>query len=377
LSGVNAPDEGQIILEGKSHSHLSPAASQRFGVQIIYQDLSLFPNLSVAENIAFGHHVQAPVRPADPKAMRKQAEAVMERLKISLPLEALVGTLPIATRQLVAIFRALVGEQARLIVMDEPTASLTHQEVEALLAIIHELKRQGIATVFVSHRLDEVMTIAERVTIVAFLGVHPILVTLGTMTAVKGIAVYATGGGVIGGFPPAILFLGNGIFLGVPVPMILFILCAIVVAVIMSHAPFGVAVRLIGSNEKATRYSGVATDWMLMGVYVLSSLLCWVAAVVMMARFNSASADYAESYLLITILAAVLGGVDPNGGFGKVLGLFLSLVLLQIISTGFNLLGLSPHLTDAIWGATMILAIALALVRDRWMALLWLRRTSK
>ena len=165
LSGVYAPDEGQIILEGKPHSHVSPAASQRFGVQIIYQDLSLFPNLSVAENITFGHQVQAPVRLADRQAMRKQAQAVMDRLKISLPPDALVGTLPIATRQLVAICRALAGEQARLIVMDEPTASLTHQEVDALLATIHELKRQGIATVFVSHRLDEVMTIAERVTV--------------------------------------------------------------------------------------------------------------------------------------------------------------------------------------------------------------------
>ena len=209
--------------------------------------------------------------------------------------------------------------------------------------------------------------------IVAFLGVHPILVTLGTMTAVKGIAVYATSGGVIGGFPPALLYLGNGTLLGFPVPMILLILCAIVVAVIMSHAPFGVAVRMIGSNEKATRYSGVATEWMLVGVYVLSSVLCWVAAAVMMARFNSARAGYAESYLLITILAAVLGGVDPNGGFGKVLGLFLSLILLQVISTGFNLLGFSPHLTQAIWGATMIVAIALALLRDKWIARLWLK----
>jgi simple sugar transport system permease protein len=211
--------------------------------------------------------------------------------------------------------------------------------------------------------------------IVAFLGVHPILVTLGTMTAVKGITVYATSGGVIGGFPPAILFLGNGTLLGFPVPMIILILCAILVAVIMNHAPFGVSVRMIGSNEKATRYSGVATEWMLVGVYVVSSVLCWVAAAVMMARFNSARAGYAESYLLITILAAVLGGVDPNGGFGKVLGLFLSLILLQLISTGFNLLGFSPHLTQAIWGATMILAIAIALVRDQWMARLWLKRT--
>jgi simple sugar transport system permease protein len=157
--------------------------------------------------------------------------------------------------------------------------------------------------------------------IVAFLGVHPILVTLGTMTAVKGIAVYATNGGVIGGFPPAISFLGNGTLLGVPVPMILFILCAIAVAAAMSHAPFGVAVRMIGSNEKATRYSGVATDWMLVGVYVFSSLLCRVGAVVMMARFNSASAGYAD-YLLITILAAVLGGLIPMEAWATCSGFF-------------------------------------------------------
>jgi simple sugar transport system permease protein len=213
--------------------------------------------------------------------------------------------------------------------------------------------------------------------IVAFFGVHPILVTLGTMTLVKGISVLTTSGTVIGGFPPAILFLGNGTLLGIPVSMILFLLCASVVAVLLTHAPFGVSVRLIGSNERATRYSGVATEWMLVGVYVFSSLLCWVGALVMMARFNSASAGYAESYLLITILAAVLGGVDPFGGFGRVLGLFLSLILLQVISTGFNLLGFSQHLTSAIWGATMIFAILLSHLRDQWLARLWLSRKTR
>jgi simple sugar transport system permease protein len=210
--------------------------------------------------------------------------------------------------------------------------------------------------------------------VVAFFGVHPILVTLGTMTLVKGISVVTTSGTVIGGFPSAILYLGNGTIFGIPVSLILFIVCAGVVGVILAHAPFGVSLRLIGSNERATRYSGVPTEWVLVGVYVFSSLLCWVAALVMMARFNSASAGYAESYLLITILAAVLGGVDPFGGFGRVLGLLLSLILLQLISTGFNLLGFSPYLTAAIWGATMILAIAIALVRDNWLSWLKLRK---
>jgi len=97
---------------------------------------------------------------------------------------------------------------------------------------------------------------------------------------------------------------------------------------------------------------------------VVSSLLCAVAAVVMMARFNSANASYGESYLLVTILAAVLGGVDPFGGVGKVAGLALALVILQVISSAFNLLGLSQFLTLAIWGAILIGATAVA-VRGR------------
>src|SRR5258708_17360972 len=121
--------------------------------------------------------------------------------------------------------------------------------------------------------------------IVAFLGVHPILVTLGTMTAVKGIAVYATNGGVIGGFPPAILFLANGTLFGVPVSMIIFVLCAVIVAVIMSHTPFGGAVRMIGSNEKPTPYSRVATALMFVSGSVASPVLLFFDAVVLLSPF--------------------------------------------------------------------------------------------
>jgi len=111
---------------------------------------------------------------------------------------------------------------------------------------------------------------------------------------------------------------------------------------------------MTGSNLQATRFSGVDTRRVLIGVYTLSSLLCFVAACLMMAYLNSASAAYAQSYLLVTILAAVLGGVDPFGGFGRIAGLVVALVILQVISSGFNLLGLSQHLTLAIWGLTLI-----------------------
>ena len=99
---------------------------------------------------------------------------------------------------------------------------------------------------------------------------------------------------------------------------------------------------MIGSNEKATRFSGIDTRRVILKVYLVSSLLAAVAAVVMMARFNSANASYGESYLLVTILAAVLGGIDPMGGFGKVSGLSCRSIMLQVISSAFNLLELQP-----------------------------------
>ena len=197
--------------------------------------------------------------------------------------------------------------------------------------------------------------------VIAYLGVSPILATLGTMTMVKGISVGLTRGNVISGFPEPIQFVANGTVLGVPFAMFIFALCAIPVAVMLRRTPFGNAIYMMGSNPEATRFSGIRTRRVTMKIYVLSSLLAGVAALVMLSRFNSANASYAESYLLVTILAAVLGGTDPFGGFGKVGGLILALIILQVISSAFNLLGFSQFLTIAIWGGLLIATSAFAL----------------
>jgi ribose/xylose/arabinose/galactoside ABC-type transport system permease subunit len=201
--------------------------------------------------------------------------------------------------------------------------------------------------------------------VIAYLGVSPILATLGTMTLCKGLAIGLTHGNVISGFPAPIVFIGNGTVFGVPFALIVLALCALPVAVMLNATPFGAKVYMIGSNEKATRYSGVDTRAILLRLYVLSSLLAGVAAVVMLARFNSANAAYGESYLLVTILAAVLGGVDPFGGFGKVGGLMLALIILQVISSAFNLLNLSQFLTLAIWGGILIAVAAVPYLRGK------------
>ena len=164
MAGVEQPDTGgRIVIGGKVYPHLTPTASMRLGVQVIYQDLSLFPNLGVAENIAIGQHLGR-WHTVDRAAMLRTATAAMRSIGVALDPQALVSTLSIAQRQLVAICRAMASD-ARLLVMDEPTASLTRHEVDALLALTHQLKDRGVAIIFVSHRLDEVMEVAERVTV--------------------------------------------------------------------------------------------------------------------------------------------------------------------------------------------------------------------
>lgn len=201
--------------------------------------------------------------------------------------------------------------------------------------------------------------------VIAYLGVSPILATLGAMTLIKGLSIGLTRGGILSDFPDPIVFIGNGTVLGIPAAMLIFAAAAVVMAVIMGRTPFGQTLNMLGSNEAATRYSGIDTRRALVKVYVLSSLLAAVGGIVMMARFNSANASYGESYLLVTILAAVLGGVSPSGGFGKVGGLVLALVILQLISTAFNLLNLSQFLTLAIWGGILIAVAAVARLRGQ------------
>jgi simple sugar transport system permease protein len=193
---------------------------------------------------------------------------------------------------------------------------------------------------------------------VAVLGVHPILVTLGTMTLINGMSIYLGRGTTISGFPEPLLALSNGTVLGIPWSFLMFLVLALGVHLLLTRQPLGIRIHMIGSNLEATRYSGVDHRRVLISVYILSSVLCWFAAVVMMSRFNSAGADFAQSYLLITILAAILGGIDPYGGFGRIAGLVVALAILQTISSGFNLMGLSAQMTLAFWGGTLLLVMA-------------------
>ncbi len=176
VTGVYTPDPGaEIELFGESIATISPSRARALGIAVIWQDLALFPHMTVAENIAFDEMVGLVPRLNLGRRHRAQAQAVLDRLGVRLDLDARLLDLPIAERQVVAIARALMGE-ARLVFMDEPTASLTQSETDALLAVVRTLSAQGIAVVFVSHRLAEVIDVSERVTVVRdgkLVGVFP------------------------------------------------------------------------------------------------------------------------------------------------------------------------------------------------------------
>ncbi|BFH63716.1 sugar ABC transporter ATP-binding protein [Paenibacillus azoreducens] len=164
LSGVYAPDSGEIYIDGELRPHLTPIDAIHAGIQVIYQDFSIFPNLTVAENIALNGELAQRRRWISWNKMRQTAKLALEKVGVDLDLNEKAENLSVADKQLIAISRALMQE-AKLIVMDEPTTALTQKEVRSLFHVIEGLKQDGISILFVSHKLEEVSALSERITV--------------------------------------------------------------------------------------------------------------------------------------------------------------------------------------------------------------------
>ncbi len=164
ISGVYQPDAGVLEFDGKALQKITPIDAILLGIQVIYQDFSVFPNLTVMENLALNSELSEKHRLVSWKRMRNIAQDAVKKINFDIDLDSIVGTLSVAQKQMVAISRALMFN-ARLIIMDEPTTALTRREVDALFRVILQLKAQGISILFVSHKLNEVFEISERFTI--------------------------------------------------------------------------------------------------------------------------------------------------------------------------------------------------------------------
>ncbi len=164
IAGVHKPDGGTVIVGGEPVVLSSPREAQARGIAVVYQELLLFPELTVAENIFLGHAPRT-AWGIDWPAVRRKSRALLDSLDSpDLDIDAPVGTLSVANRQRVEIAKAL-SQDAKLLIMDEPTAALAEADVQRLMDVVRKLKAQGVAIIYVSHRMPEIFALADRVTV--------------------------------------------------------------------------------------------------------------------------------------------------------------------------------------------------------------------
>ncbi|MGB9896925.1 ABC transporter permease [Thermanaerothrix sp.] len=194
-------------------------------------------------------------------------------------------------------------------------------------------------------------------------GVPPILATLSTLTLYTGIAVGITGGTPVSRFPEQILFIGIGKFLGIPIPLLIFIFVFLAISILLNRTAFGFKIYMLGTNPIAAQFSGINNKGIILWTHTIIGLLSAITGIIILTRTNSAYADYGTSYILMTILVTVLGGVAVSGGFGKLSGVVLGLIALQFLSTGFNMVLLkftgSNFFRDFAWGLLLLLVMVI------------------
>lgn len=199
--------------------------------------------------------------------------------------------------------------------------------------------------------------------LIGFAGMTPIIATLGTQLLFTGIAVGLTGGSALQlGYIQVIDDFGNMPIWGVPRTFIVFMVLALLLAGLLRFSRFGIHLFLMGSNPTAARFAGVRVRSMLFRTYLLAGVLASVAGIVIAARTSSIKWDYGSSYVLVAILIAVMAGVKPEGGYGRVVCVVLSAIALQILSSLFNFLQISNFFRDCAWGLLLLLFLANARV---------------
>ncbi|MDR6955365.1 simple sugar transport system permease protein [Ancylobacter sp. 3268] len=195
--------------------------------------------------------------------------------------------------------------------------------------------------------------------LISRLNITPILCTLGTQMLFTGLAVVVSEGRAVAvGSPDLLSEIGNGLFLGVPISFVIFIAVAGLIAALLKFTPFGLWLMLMGTNPKAAIYAGFPRTKVLIATYATSGLLSGLAGVIIAARNVNVKWDYGTSYLLIAILIAVMAGVRPEGGYGRVVCVVLAAIALQLMSSMLNFGGLSNFVRDFAWGALLLTFLA-------------------
>lgn len=184
--------------------------------------------------------------------------------------------------------------------------------------------------------------------------VNPIVATLSTMTLYNGISMAITGGEGISGFPGTFAGFGTAALAGIPYVFWLFLVIALVMIFVMGRTGFGRKLYMIGENHTAARFSAINNEKDITITYAIAGLMAGIAGLMIIARVNSAKVGYGDTYLLQAILVCVLAGISPSGGKGKVVGIILALICIQILQSAFTLWQFTPYAKKLIWGLMLL-----------------------
>ena len=192
--------------------------------------------------------------------------------------------------------------------------------------------------------------------LISKLHIPAMLATLGTMQLFMGIAIIISGGSTVSGIPKMFSqLLSNSYLFGIPLTFFIYLIVVGAIIFIMSKTKFGMRVFMIGTNARAAAFSGIKINNVLIKTYMLSGVLASFAGILSLARLSSAKADFGSSYIMQTILIVVLGGINPNGGYGTIRGILLATIIVQLISSFLNMFPeISNYYRDLIWGVAVI-----------------------
>ena len=198
--------------------------------------------------------------------------------------------------------------------------------------------------------------------LVAKLGIPPVVATIAMQLCWTGLSIAITGGDTVKGVPSGFTSLINSSIFGfIPVTLIVFVLVFILAVFLLKKTTYGEKLYMVGTNKKACKFSAINTDMMEIGTFMLTDVIASVGALLMVASYSSAKADYGESYVMRCILILVLSGILPDGGIGKISNLILGLASIQIIATCINMFSkLNTYYSSLIWGAMLIIVLILS-----------------
>ena len=365
IAGLYQQDAGTIEVEGKVVDFHSPADSLEHRIKVVYQELDLVPDLSIAENVFMGNLPKTALRTVDWQALYSRTSELLLDLGLDIDPEIPISALTVAQQQLVEIARAL-SRQAQIIIMDEPTSALSQTEIECLFAVIRRLQSRGVGIIAGLATGPIVGSIHGY--LVTQQKMNSLVTTLGSLFALRGMVyVYTNKTPIIdenGFYDFQDAYYNN---LGpVPLPFVLAIILVVLALIVLTQTEFGRNIYAIGGNETAARVSGIKVNLIKFILFVICAGSAAVSGMIITAQTGTGYFDSGSSgFELVVIAGVVLGGIALSGGKGSLVGTVLGILILGMTAKGLRLMGVNTNMQLMVTGSIMILAVFIHSFHDR------------